>query len=142
MKLVAAMIIGIVALFYAYGAAIHFLNILSLTGFDWTTAPLKWQVLDVVYLILDVLVVFGLVRGRKVGYVAFYLAALSQIVLYTLLKSWITDASPDFAVPDEQQSYLTALVVFHIFTLVLVTASVRIRSTAALLGPRNAGHIS
>ncbi len=63
MKLVAAIIIGVVALLYAYGAAVHALNMLSLTGFDWVTAPLKWQVLDVVYFILDVLVVLGLLFG-------------------------------------------------------------------------------
>ena len=133
MKLVASIIVGVVALFYAYGATIHVLNMLSLTGFDWATLPLKWQVLDVVYLILDMVVVLGLVLGWKIGYVAFYLAALSQVVLYTLLGGWIVDVSPEFSVSDEQRSYLTGLVVFHILTLVLVTASVRVRSTAALL---------
>ncbi len=132
MKLVTAIIIGFVALFYAYGGTIHVMNMLSLTGFDWATAPLKWQVLDVVYLILDALVVLGLVRGWKAGYGAFYLAALSQVILYTLLRDWIVDVSSEFAVSDEQRSHFTGLVVFHIFTLILVTASVRVRSTVAL----------
>ena len=118
------------------------MNMLSLTGFDWATAPLKWQVLDIVYLILDVLVVLGLALGWKAGYVAFYFAALSQIVLYTLLRDWIVDVSPKFAVSDEQRSSLTGLVVFHILTLVLVTTSVRIRSTAALLRLWSAGPVS
>ena len=52
-------ILWIVALFYAYGALVHILNILGLTGFEWLKAPLKWQVLDVVYLVLDVVVAIG-----------------------------------------------------------------------------------
>ena len=58
---------------------------LGLTGFDWLSAPLKWQTLDVVYLILDLLVVVGLFSGWKIGFVAFYIAAVSQILLYTVL---------------------------------------------------------
>lgn len=57
----------IVAAFYAYGALVHILNIASLTGFAWSKAPLNWQVLDVVYLVLDVVVVVGLVRGWWIG---------------------------------------------------------------------------
>ncbi|GJL51918.1 MAG: hypothetical protein NPIRA01_31450 [Nitrospirales bacterium] len=73
---------------------------------------------------------------------AFYLAALSQILLYTLLRDWIVDISPKFAVSDEQWSYFTGLVVFHILTLVLVTVGVRVRSTAALLRLGSADPIS
>lgn len=128
MKLAASIIIWIVALFYAYGALVHVMNMLSLTGFDWRSAPLKWQVLDVVYLIIDGVVVAGLLLSWKAGYVAFYLAALSQIALYTVLRSWIIDVPPEFTVSDEQRSYLTGLVVFHGVTLLLVTLALRVRS--------------
>ena len=127
MKLAASIIIWIVALFYAYGAIVHVMNMLSLTGFDWRSAPVKWQVLDIVYLVIDVVVVVGLLLSWKAGYVAFYLAALSQIVLYTMFRNWIVDVPPEFAVSDEQRSYLTGLVIFHSVTLVLVTAALKVR---------------
>ena len=130
MKLAATITIWIVALFYAYGAVVHVLNMLSLSGFDWQTAPVKWQALDIVYLVLDVVVVTGLLLSWKAGFVAFYLAAISQIILYTVFRGWITDVPPEFAITDEQRSYLTGLVIFHCVTIVLITAALRIRSMA------------
>ena len=50
-------IFWIVAAFYAFGALVHVMNILGLSGYSWLRAPLKWQVLDVTYLLLDILVV-------------------------------------------------------------------------------------
>lgn len=102
---------------------------LSMTGLEWRSAPVKWQALDVLYLIIDVVVVVGLPLSWKAGYVAFYLAALSQIVLYTAFRGWIVDVPPEFAVSDEQRSYLTGLVVFHRVTLMLVTAALRVTLT-------------
>lgn len=128
MKLFASIVIWLVALFYAYGAVVHILNMLSLTGFDWLAAPLKWQTLDVVYLILDVTVVVGLFLGWKVGYAAFFLAAVSQIFLYTIFRDWIIDVPSEFAVTSEQRSYLTTLVIFHCVTLVLMTAALKYRA--------------
>ena len=131
MKLAASITIWIVALFYAYGAVVHVLNMLSLSGFDWPSAPLKWQALDIVYLVLDVIVVAGLLLSWKAGYAAFYVAAISQIILYTVFRNWITDVPPEFAVTAEQRSYLTGLVIFHCVTVVLVTAAIKIRSAVA-----------
>ena len=122
---VAKGILWIVGLFYAYGALVHVLNILSLTGFDWWKAPWKWQVLDIVYLGLDLVVAVGCPLQWKVGYIAFYLAAISQIVLYTLFRAWIIDVPEEFSVSPEQLSYLTTLVIFHIVTFVLVTIVLR-----------------
>ncbi len=130
MKLAASIIIWIVALFYAYGAVVHVMNMFSLSGFDWQSAPVKWQALDIVYLVLDVVVVVGFILSWKAGYAAFYVAAISQIILYTVFRNWITDVPPGFAVTDEQRSYLTGLVVFHCVTVVLVSAALRIRSAA------------
>ena len=89
--------------------------------------------------VLDALVALGLLFGWKAGYVALYVAALSQIVVYTVLNDWIVDVPPEFALSDEQRGYLTGLVVFHLVTLALATACIRIRSTAALLPARNPG---
>ncbi len=89
--LISKLIFWIIAAFYAYGALVHTVNMLGLSGFDWQNAPSKWQMLDVVYLVLDVIVAIGFVLAWRLGLVAFCAAALSQIVLYTLLRPWITD---------------------------------------------------
>lgn len=115
----------LVSAFYAYGALVHVLNMLSLTGFDWINAPFKWQLLDVVYLVLDVLVVVGLYRARLFAVFAFYVAAFTQILLYTLLRSWIMDVPQEYAITTDQDSYLTALVIFHAVTLALVSVALR-----------------
>ena len=74
---------------YLYGASVHVANMAGLTGFDWSQAPFKWQALDVVYLVLDVTVVIGLLFAPRLGLASFTVAAVSQIVLYTALRSWI-----------------------------------------------------
>ena len=68
MKLAATIVIWVVAAFYGYGALVHALNMLSLPGFDWRSAPLTWQALDVTYLLLDILVVVGLLLGWRAGF--------------------------------------------------------------------------
>ena len=128
MKTAATIVIWIIALFYLYGAAVHVFNILGLSGFDWRAAPLKWQVLDIVYLVIDLLVVAGLILGWKAGFAAFYVAALSQIVLYTVFRDWIVDVPAEFSVSEEQRGYLTTLVIFHCVTIVLVTSALWIRT--------------
>ena len=134
MKSAASIVIWVVAAFYLYGAAVHILNMLSLSGFEWRAAPTKWQVLDVAYLILDLVVVVGLILHWKAGLVAFYLAAISQIILYTLFRDWIVDVPADFTVSDEQRRYLTDLVIFHCITVVLVSMATWYRTRADCAG--------
>jgi hypothetical protein len=86
----------IVAAFYAYGALVHILNIASLTGFSWPEAPSKWQVLDIGYLLVDMVVVVGLVRRSWIGIAAFFLAAISQIALYTVFRDWVLNVPEVF----------------------------------------------
>lgn len=117
---------GIAAAF-AYGACVHVANMAGLTGFDWLSAPLKWQVLDVVYLALDVAVVAGVILAKRFWIVAFGIAAVSQIILYTILRSWVLDVPAAFAVPPESVNYLDGLVVFHIASLVVVGALLFLR---------------
>ena len=131
MRKVSTVILWLVALFYLYGAAVHVMNMLSLTGFDWGSAPGKWQALDIVYLILDVMVVIGFFTGWKPGHVAFYVAAVSQIILYTLFRPWVVDVPAEFAVSPEQQAYLTTLVIFHVVTLVVVTGALYFRKQSS-----------
>lgn len=124
-----------IATAYAYGACVHVANMAGLTGFDWLSAPLKWQVLDIVYLALDLAVVAGVVLAKRFWIVAFGVAAISQIILYTALRSWVLDVPPAFAVPAESVSYLDGLVAFHIGSLavigVLVLPRMIVRRTLA-----------
>ncbi len=123
-------IFWIVAAFYAFGALVHVMNILGLSGYSWLRAPLKWQVLDVTYLLLDILVVVGLIFAWRIGLTAFFIAAVSQIFLYTVLRSWITDVPDEFARPPEEVSYLSGLVIFHIVTIALIVVALWLRPSA------------
>lgn len=111
------------AAFYAYGAAVHVANMLSMTGFAWPAAPLKWQLLDILYLILDGVVVLGLLRDRRFGLIAFFVAAESQVLLYTVFRDWILDVPNSFAEIASQTAYLDLLVGFHLVTMALVAGS-------------------
>ena len=120
LNLIANGILWIVAAFYAFGAVVHFRNIAGMSGYVWSEAPAKWQVLDIVYLVLDVIVAIGLILGWRAGYAAFFIAALSQIALYTVFRSWIIDVPEAFARTPEEIRSLDGLVIFHVVTVVLV----------------------
>ncbi len=109
----------LIAAFYAYGAAVHVANMASLTGFDWLAAPRLWQVLDVVYLLLDVVVVVGVILKRPFGLIAFVVAAVSQIVLYTAFRDHVAMLGTSNALDPSQMDYLTTLVTFHVVTVVV-----------------------
>ena len=118
-----------IAAAYAYGACVHVANMAGLTGFDWLSAPLKWQALDVVYLALDVAVVAGVILAKRFWVVAFGIAAISQIILYTVLRSWVLDVPAAFAVTPENVRYLDGLVAFHIASLAVIGALHFLRMT-------------
>lgn len=112
----------IVAAFYAYGAAVHVMNMAGFSGFDWSQAPALWQVLDLAYLILDIVVVVGLVTATGAGVAAFLLGASSQIVLYTVFREAVLQAPGAPPVTSEQAGYLDTLVVFHVSCLAIFGA--------------------
>jgi len=125
MRRVGLLILVLISAFYAYGALVHVLNMAGLRGFNWLSAPVKWQILDVVYLGLDLVVAFGLWQRWRASIVAFYVAAVSQIALYTIGRSWIMDVPEAFAQGPEAMAYLNGLVVFHLLSLVLVSLALR-----------------
>ena len=106
--------------FYIYGASVHLLNMASRTGFAWPNAPTHWKALDIIYLIVDIAVVYGLLSGSRFGGVLLAGAAASQIVLYTAMRDWVLNVPEDYAVDDAQRSYLNVLVGFHIITLIII----------------------
>lgn len=127
MKSVSDIVLWIVALFYGHGALVHVLNIVGATGIYWRAAPWKWQVLDIVYLVLDVIVLATLPRALAVGIAAFYIAAVSQLVLYTVGRAWVLDVPEAFRPMTDQTAYLDSLVAFHFVTLGVVTLALRLR---------------
>lgn len=120
----ASIILWIIAAFYSYGALVHVLNMLSLTGFDWRSSPLKWQMLDVIYLLLDITVVVGLIMRSMIGVVAFCVAAASQIILYSMFRDWITDVPPAFQRSAADLAYLDSLILFHIASCIAMSVAV------------------
>lgn len=77
----------ILSLILLYGALIHFANISSLSGRQWSEVPLSWQVMDVVLLLFNLVVAVGLWRRRSWAVYAFVLGMLFlQILPYTLFR--------------------------------------------------------
>jgi len=118
-------ILWVITAFYAYGAYGHIASIAGQHGYAWSEAPVKWQVLDIVYLTLDIVVVVGFLLRWRIGVFAFFAVALSQILLYTLLRPWIMDVPARMAPAPEQLGYLNMVVLFHVVSIVLVLIALR-----------------
>jgi len=116
----------LIAAFYAWGGSVHIANIAGLSGFDWRAAPLRWQVLDILYLTIDGVAVWGLVTGRWIGAAAVVLGAASQVLLYGPFRSWILDVPADFAPGPEAQAWLDGLVAFHGASLAALALGLRL----------------
>lgn len=123
MTLIHPMLKYIIVAAYFYGASVHVANMAGISGFDWLQAPWKWQALDIFYLALDVMVVVGLLSFQRFGLCCFAIAAISQIILYTGLRSWVVDVPAELAPSPDQLGYLTQLVIFHVVTLFAVAGS-------------------
>ena len=50
----------------------------------------------------------------------FFIAAISQILLYTVFRDWILDVPEAVARGPEDRAYLEGLVIFHIATVLIV----------------------
>ncbi|QEY32702.1 hypothetical protein EVJ50_11175 [Synechococcus sp. RSCCF101] len=90
-------VVWIVALLYGAGAVVHIANIAGLSGSSWLESPLKWRVLDVADLGMDGVVAIGFIADWWMALPTFVAAALSQILLYTVGRTWITDVPEPFA---------------------------------------------
>ena len=100
----------ILAVFYGYGALIHFADGLSLGhylgqshGLSFTQMPVAWKIATVYFMILNVITAIGLWQGTWWGVACFLLAAASQVVMYTALTEIFTKQ--------------TGLVIFHLVTI-------------------------
>ena len=102
----------ILALFYFYGAVVHYANLLGFGELPFLQEPLSWQIADISYAILDTFTVIGLWFKTPWGIIGFFLSAVSQLILYIGFPQW-------FAFNPEQQQLLWSMVIFHLVTLVI-----------------------
>ena len=102
----------IIALFYLYGAIVHYANLLGFGEIPFSEEPLSWQIADISYAILDTLTVIGLWLNTPWGIVCFFLSAVSQLILYIGFPQW-------FAFTPEEQQLLWSMVMFHVVTLLI-----------------------
>ena len=117
---VARALLLLIALAYGAGAVVHGVSMVGLWGGPWVDTPLKWRVLDVVYLALDLAVFPWLLLRLRFAIGAFFFAATTQILLYTVLRDWVL-AVPDPFTPAVavRQVQLDQLVLFHALSLAL-----------------------
>jgi hypothetical protein len=113
-------ILVLVSVFYAYGAFIHVGNLSVGFASEIRPLPPKWLVLETVYTCLSVLVAGGLLLRARLAVAAFFVTALSQIVLYTSLRDWVTDLPEPFRPGPAQIEGYARLVSFHLLSLPLV----------------------
>ena len=78
----------LMALFLAYGAAVHISNIAGFSGTPWLSTPLLWRAMDVALLVFNTIAAISLWRGLSwsAGFV-FGGIILLQFVPYTFLRS-------------------------------------------------------
>lgn len=100
----------ILALFYLYGAIVHYANLLGFGEMPFTKEPLSWQITDVCYAILDTLTPIGLWLKNRWGIVCFFLGVASQLILYVGFPHW-------FAFTPEHRQLLWSMIIFHLVTL-------------------------
>ncbi|MEM1394593.1 MAG: DUF6163 family protein [Cyanobacteria bacterium P01_D01_bin.116] len=100
----------ILALFYLYGAIVHYANLLGFGEMLFTEEPLSWQVADISYAILATFTFIGLWLKTQWGIIGFFSSAVSQLILYLVFPHW-------FAFNLEQQRLLWSMIIFHLVTL-------------------------
>ena len=100
----------ILAVFYGYGALIHVADLFSLGhylgqshGLTFAQMPAAWKIATVYFALLDSIAACGLWTAAGWGVAAFLLAAISQMVMYTVLTATF--------------SRQPGLVVFHLVTV-------------------------
>lgn len=116
----ARIILWVIAFLYAYFAFVRVLNITSMGGFDWRAMSLSGQLLDVFYLAVNAAVVYGFVLVRPIGFIAFFVAAISQIAIYIAARPEIAGTPEAIEEATRQSAYLDKLIVFQSVTIVLV----------------------
>jgi hypothetical protein len=104
-----AIIWAVVALF-AYDAYGHIASIAGMHGYSWLEAPVKWRLMDVFFLTLDIIAITGLILRWSIGLVAGFVSATCQLLLFTVFRSWVVDVPVNFAEANDRSAYLDLMV--------------------------------
>jgi hypothetical protein len=100
----------ILSVIYAFAAVLHIGSILGFGRTPFEEAPLSWQLSDIFYGIVDTIAAVGLCRQKSWGIAAFFVAAVSEILLFALVPHW-------FVVEPSQLAMLRGFIVYHVIAL-------------------------
>jgi hypothetical protein len=100
------------AVIYAFAAILHIGSILGFGRIPFAEAPLSWQLSDIFYGVVDSVAAVGLFLTRQWGIWAFFLAAGSEILLFTFVPEW-------FVVEPEHLTMLRGFIVYHVVALTI-----------------------
>jgi hypothetical protein len=105
----------ILSIIYAFAAALHIGSILGFGRMPFEEAPLSWQLSDFFYGIVDTIAAIGLFRQKSWGIAAFLVAAISEILLFSLVPHW-------FVIEPSQLTMLRGFIVYHVIALLIYFA--------------------
>jgi len=105
----------ILSVIYAFAAALHIGSILGFGRTPFEEAPLSWQLSDIFYGIVDTVAAVGLFQQKSWGLVAFFIAAISEILLFSLVPHW-------FVVEPSQLPMLRGFIVYHVIAMSIYIA--------------------
>ncbi len=100
----------ILAIIYAFAAVLHIGSVLGFGRTPFLDAPLSWQVSDIFYGIIDTIAAAGLWQQQFWGISAFFIAATSEILLFSLVPDW-------FVVEPSQLTMLRGFIAYHLVAL-------------------------
>jgi len=124
-NLLPRLIFWLVALLFAYDAYGHIASIAGMHGYTWADAPVKWRLIDVFYLTLDIIAVVGLLLRWVVGVIAFFVSSVSQVLVFTVLRPWFIDVPENFAGLADGLGYLNLMVGLYVVAIVLILVALR-----------------
>ena len=102
----------ILAIIYAFAAVLHIGSILGLGRMPFADMPLAWQLSDIAYGIIDTVAAIGLWQQKRWGIAAFFLAAGSEILLFTLVPDWFTSDPTELRM-------LNGFIVYHLIAITM-----------------------
>jgi hypothetical protein len=100
----------LLACIYTFAAVVHIGNMLGFGELPWAEAPLVWRVGDIGYAILDTVAAVGLFLLKPWGVAAFLVAAVSEILLFTLVPEW-------FVLKPEHLTMLRGFAAYHLVAI-------------------------
>ncbi|WP_071455711.1 hypothetical protein [Gloeomargarita lithophora] len=90
----------ILAIIMAYGASVHFANLMGFGEKPWGEAPIAWKIGDVFYALIDTLTAIGLWQRTAWGTLCFLSTIASQFLIYTVFIDYFA-----FTVEQHQAIY-------------------------------------